>query len=77
MRRGRVECGDLVAVVEAGKLSWEKVHELSDLVASGVTRAPEAITLFESQGIAIEDVAAAKLVYERGRKQGRGRKLDV
>ncbi len=29
-----------------------------------------AITLFESQGIAIEDVAAAKTVYERGRGKG-------
>jgi len=77
VEQAKIECGDLVAVVEAGKLSWESVRELGDLVANGFTRAPGAITLFESQGIAIEDVAAAKVVYEKGREQGRGRKLDV
>jgi ornithine cyclodeaminase/alanine dehydrogenase-like protein (mu-crystallin family) len=77
VEQAKIECGDLVAVVEAGKLSWESVRELGDVVAQGIDRAPEAITLFESQGIAIEDVAAAKVVYERGREQGRGRKLDV
>jgi ornithine cyclodeaminase/alanine dehydrogenase len=77
VEQAKIECGDLVAVVEAGKLSWERVKELGDLIASGFIREPEGITLFESQGIAIEDVAAAKVVYERGREQGRGRKLDV
>jgi len=77
VEQAKIECGDLVAVVEAGKLSWERVKELGDVVASGFPRGPEAITLFESQGIAIEDVAAAKVVYEKGREQGRGTKLDV
>jgi ornithine cyclodeaminase/alanine dehydrogenase-like protein (mu-crystallin family) len=77
VEQAKIECGDLVAVVEAGRLSWERVRELGDIVAAGFERGPEAITLFESQGIAIEDVAAAKVVYERGREQGRGRKLDV
>ena len=77
VEQAKLECGDLVAVVEAGKLSWERVKELGDVVASGFTRGPEDITLFESQGIAIEDVAAAKVVYERGREQERGRRLDV
>ncbi len=77
VEQAMIECGDLVAVVEAGKLSWESVRELGNVVAHGIDRAPEAITLFESQGIAIEDVAAAKVVYERGREQGRGRYLDL
>jgi ornithine cyclodeaminase/alanine dehydrogenase-like protein (mu-crystallin family) len=77
VEQAKIECGDLIAVVETGKLSWESVRELSDIVAAGFDRAPEAITLFESQGIAIEDVAAAKVVYERGREQGRGRNLDL
>jgi ornithine cyclodeaminase/alanine dehydrogenase-like protein (mu-crystallin family) len=77
VEQAKIECGDLVAVVEAGKLSWERVKELGDVVASGFPRGPEAITLFESQGIAIEDVAAAKVVYEKGREQGLGRELNV
>jgi ornithine cyclodeaminase/alanine dehydrogenase len=77
VEQAKIECGDLAAVVEAGKLSWEKVKEMGDVVASGFTRGPRDITLFESQGIAIEDVAVAKTVYEKGREQGRGSKLDV
>lgn len=73
----KVECGDLYEVVSAGKLSWNKVQELSQIVASGFTREPRVITLFESQGIAIEDVAAAKVVFEQGIAEGRGRPIDV
>ncbi len=77
LEQAKIECGDLIAVVEAGKLSWEKVRELSGIVTGGFTREARAITLFESQGIAIEDVAAAKTVYQRGLSQGRGRRIDV
>jgi ornithine cyclodeaminase/alanine dehydrogenase len=79
VEQAKLECGDLHAVVEAGKLSWEQVHELGDVVAGRLDfrRAPEDVTLFESQGLAIEDVAVAKLVYERGKDAGLGRKLDV
>jgi ornithine cyclodeaminase/alanine dehydrogenase-like protein (mu-crystallin family) len=77
VEQAKIECGELASVVDAGKLSWESVRELSDVVVSGFTRKPEAITLFESQGIAIEDVAVAKLVYERGRERGKGRRLEV
>ncbi|HJS74655.1 MAG TPA: ornithine cyclodeaminase family protein, partial [Vicinamibacteria bacterium] len=73
----KLECGDLYAVVNAGKLSWDEVQELSEIVVSGFTREPRAITLFASQGIAIEDVAAAKVVYEQGIAEGRGRLIDV
>jgi ornithine cyclodeaminase/alanine dehydrogenase-like protein (mu-crystallin family) len=73
----KIECGDLIAVVEGGKLSWDRVRELGHIVAHGFTREARAITLFESQGIAIEDVAVAKLVYEQGIAEGRGRTIDV
>jgi ornithine cyclodeaminase/alanine dehydrogenase-like protein (mu-crystallin family) len=77
VEQAKIECGDLAAVVDAGKLDWGSVRELSDLVVYGYDRPPGGVTLFESQGIGIEDVAAAKIVYERGREQGRGRTLDV
>jgi ornithine cyclodeaminase/alanine dehydrogenase-like protein (mu-crystallin family) len=77
VEQARIECGDLAAVVEAGKLSWDNVRELGDIVASGFTRGAADVTLFESQGIALEDVAAAKVVYERGLSEGRGKKIDV
>jgi ornithine cyclodeaminase/alanine dehydrogenase-like protein (mu-crystallin family) len=35
------------------------------------------ITLFKSLGVAIEDVAIAKLVYERAAQQGMGNRLSI
>ena len=35
----------------------------------------QAITLFESMGIALEDIAAAELVYRKAMEQGIGQEL--
>ena len=35
------------------------------------------ITLFKSLGLAVEDLAAAALVYEKARKEGRGIKVEL
>ena len=77
--QARMECGDLSAVVEAGKLSWDDVHELAEIVTglTPVRQNAADITLFESQGLAIEDVAVAKIVFEKGVQSGRGRKLEI
>ena len=37
----------------------------------------QEVTFFKSVGLAIEDVAVAKLVYERARSRGIGRDLDL
>ena len=64
-----MEAGDLVQAHEEGVLDWERVEELSALVAGRAAGrpGPEAITLFESQGLAIEDIAVAGYVYEQVR----------
>lgn len=74
LEQARRESGDLIAAVNAGALAWEDVVELADVV-SGRTpgrRSLEDITLFESQGIALEDLVAARMVYERAREVGAG-----
>lgn len=68
------EAGDLVMAVEEGRLDWSHVlGELGDVV-SGKFRRESAgeITLFKSLGLAIEDVATARLVYERAVERGLG-----
>jgi len=77
--QAKIECGDLAAVVDAGKLSWDGVHEIADVVGGKITarRSPDDITLFESQGLAIEDVAVAKHVYEAGNAKGMGTVLEI
>ena len=66
--------GDLHHAIEAGKATRESVHaELTDIVAGrkpGRTNDAE-ITIFNSTGLAIEDVASAAVAYERACDQGR------
>jgi ornithine cyclodeaminase/alanine dehydrogenase-like protein (mu-crystallin family) len=60
--------GDLHHAIAAGKASRGSVHaELADVVAGrkpGRTSDAE-ITIFDSTGLAIQDVAAAAAAYER------------
>jgi ornithine cyclodeaminase len=65
----RLECGDLIDAAARGAFDWEQAIELSDLLAGtvDVSRAGDAPVLFETQGVAIQDVAVAALAYERDR----------
>ncbi len=66
--QSKTEAGDLVAAEKEGRFSWDRAFELKDVV-SGKVRGTGR-TLFKSNGVAIEDVAAASLVYDRAVKEG-------
>ncbi len=74
------EIGELQHVLAAGLLTREQVHaELGEVVAGrrpGRTRADE-ITIFDSSGTALQDVAAAVAVYEQARATGRGTEASL
>jgi len=74
-----IECGDLIPLVEQGTLSWDRVHELGEVVTGRVPgrASPEEITLFASQGLAIEDMATAALLLERARASGVGQEIPI
>lgn len=60
------EAGDLVAAIERGLLREEQLVEIGTISrAEAVPRDPEAITVFKSVGLAIQDVAAAELIAAR------------
>jgi ornithine cyclodeaminase/alanine dehydrogenase-like protein (mu-crystallin family) len=67
----RVECGDLIRAASAGTFDWSSAIELRDVAAGNVqlARAGAAPVLFETQGVALQDVAAAGLAYERHRER--------
>ena len=69
------EIGELQHALAAGLTSRQRVHaELADVVSGrrpGRTRADE-ITIFDSTGTALQDVAAAARVYQNARVTGRG-----
>ncbi|HEV8354497.1 MAG TPA: ornithine cyclodeaminase family protein [bacterium] len=77
LEQARIESGDLIAPADEGLLDWSQVSDLGAVVAGNAEgrRAGEEITLFESQGIALEDVAAMKLAYELAVAQGVGETL--
>ncbi len=73
----KLEYGDLRWPIEGALMSWDRVYELAHVVAGLVPgrRSDYEITLFESQGIALEDVAAGRIVYERAVERGIGSAL--
>jgi ornithine cyclodeaminase/alanine dehydrogenase-like protein (mu-crystallin family) len=77
--QSRIESGEFLGVIESGRKHWEDFIELRDLVAGlkpGRTSLSD-ITLFKSGGVALEDVAIAKLIYERALEKKAGRELDL
>ena len=62
----RAECGDLIEAHRAGVFDWDQAIELHAVLAGTVLvdsgRAP---VLFETQGVALQDVAAAGLAWQR------------
>jgi ornithine cyclodeaminase len=63
----RVECGDLIHAARAGRFDWAQAVELHAVSAgtAAVPRAGDAPVLFETQGVALQDVAASGLAWER------------
>jgi len=79
IEQAKEEAGEFLGVIESGRRHWEDFVELRDLAAGwkpGRTSA-EDITLFKSQGLALEDVATGKLAYERALERGIGTRLEM
>jgi ornithine cyclodeaminase len=63
----QVECGDLIQAAAAGRFDWDRAVGLHEVLAGRrtVERAGSGPVLFETQGVALQDVAAAGLAWER------------
>jgi alanine dehydrogenase len=77
--QAHLECGDLLGALERGLVHWEQIHELGEVVAGMIPGRRQAsdITLFESHGLAIWDLAAGTAVYEAAKAKGIGRELAL
>lgn len=78
---GRLEqdAGAYIAALDAGEISHDHVHgELGSVVAGDKPgrQTADQITVFDSGGTAIETVAAAKLLYDRAKADGRGEQIE-
>jgi alanine dehydrogenase len=73
------EAGDLLPLLEKGRLHARQLVELGDILTgrhAGRTSA-EQITVFESQGMAIQDLAVALRVVAAARARGLGVELPL
>jgi ornithine cyclodeaminase len=66
-------------LIERGLIRWDQIHELSSIVVGRVSGrdSDEQITLFESQGIAVSDVAVASHIYAKAKEAGLGLDLPL
>ncbi len=71
----KVEAGDLIIPANDGEWSWDRVAgSLGDVILGRVAgrTSPEEITVFKSVGLAIQDMSAARVVFDEAVKRGIG-----
>lgn len=75
--QAKIEAGDFVAPIRDHQLNWGDILELAPLLAGRYPgrQSPADLTIFESLGLGIEDVAVAAKVVELARAAGRGREI--
>ncbi len=74
------EAGDLIISIEGGLISDKHIHGEIGELAAGKVRGRESegeITFFKSVGLAIQDVAVAKLILRRAKKLGLGLEVEM
>jgi ornithine cyclodeaminase/alanine dehydrogenase-like protein (mu-crystallin family) len=77
--QSKLEAGDIIQVFGEDAQRWAEVRELADIVSGKVTGRTNTneITLFKSNGIAIEDVVVAGRIYEMARERRIGRQVPM
>ena len=82
LEQAKLECGDLIYPAELGIIRWEQARNLADFMDDDVAKrigrtSDEQITLFESQGIATQDIVTGIRVYELALERGLGTALPA
>jgi ornithine cyclodeaminase/alanine dehydrogenase-like protein (mu-crystallin family) len=73
----KIEAGELMMPASRGLVLWEQMRELWQVVSGEVSgrESDDDITLFKSLGMALWDIAAAKVVYDKAVASGMGKPL--
>jgi len=74
------ETGDLIIPIQEHAITKDHIYAELGEIASGKKPAREnedEITLFKSVGLAVQDAAAAKLVYEKARNKQIGTEIQI
>jgi alanine dehydrogenase len=77
--QSKIESGDLIQVFGENEAEWNRVYDLAQIIAGDVPgrTSGDQITLFKSNGLAIEDIVAAGKIYELARQQGIGKEVPM
>lgn len=77
VEQAQIESGDLIQAFSEDDWDWRVVGLERALSPGWQGSTPGDITLFKSNGLALEDVAAATFVYERAKLTGMGSELPL
>jgi alanine dehydrogenase len=79
IEQSKLESGDLLPAIDRGVISWESVTELGRIVAGrdAGRSSNQDITLFKSNGVALEDISTALRVYNLARERGLGEQIEL
>jgi alanine dehydrogenase len=79
VQQAKLESGDLILAASDGVDVWDRVQSITDLFKESMNKrkSESDITLFKSNGLAIEDVAVAMEVYELATKYNVGKELEI
>ena len=77
IEQAKMECGDLIYPAELGSIRWEQVRSLADVVGGSAPgrNSDDDITLFESQGLAVQDITTGIRVYQLALERGIGSEI--
>ena len=78
VEQAKFECGELMRAAEVGRFSWDLAIPIHDIVGGRISGRDDAgdITLFESQGLALEDIATCEQIVKLARQNGVGTPLE-
>jgi ornithine cyclodeaminase/alanine dehydrogenase-like protein (mu-crystallin family) len=72
------EAGDYIIPIREGVISEDDIISIGEIITGNVIgrKSESDITIFKSVGISAQDVATAKLVYDRALEENIGRDID-
>ena len=74
------ECGDILLALQEKSIGENAIHaEIGEVLAGtkAARKNSDEITIYKSVGIAIQDVAAANLVYRKALEKGVGTRVEI
>jgi alanine dehydrogenase len=79
LEQSKHEAGDLIQAFGEDAPRWAGIHELSEIAGGKIRGRTSAsqITLFKSNGLAIEDIVVAGRVYELAKERGMGNEIPL